>query len=460
MPRPWFHVPTLLFFRCSFSSFRPPLTLLAEPQLRAACSYLIELCTLEYQLFQEFFEESPAANDLLGEILSSLSEALHTQLRPLVIREADIDTLCQSILIVRAEILEEQVAPRGDSLEPLAAVLRRVVQDMQERLAYRAQVYVRDDIETFEPDAADLDYPARLSSAAEAAAAAGAGSEEAAAPSMYASWYPTLERSLMCLSKLYNRLEPSVFQFMAQHATAVCTHSLVSASGAVARRSGERHGQLFLVKHLLTLREQIAPFEVEFSVTERHLDFSHMRGLASGLLHAGKSWRSLVEAVQRSEPRLVEGRSDSRKNMEMELKGVCERFIAAETAAASGEAASLLRRFAAIADPAAAQRAGAAQASSSEVEQARAGARAALAALEPGADGGGLPGRLRGLRGALSLYLGNPVTEKILFKPVQSNVQDAVQKFRLFCGRLFTPPDDAVTARLNLLEAGVLELLE
>ncbi len=49
--------------------------------------------------------------------------------------------------------------------------------------------------------------------------------------------------------------------------------------------------QLFAIKQLLVLREQIAPFEAEFAVVERDLDFSHMRDYLRRTISGGLGWR-------------------------------------------------------------------------------------------------------------------------------------------------------------------------
>ena len=52
---------------------------------------------------------------------------------------------------------------------------------------------------------------------------------------------------------------------------------LQAASRQLAKQASIMDAQLFTIKQLLILREQIAPFEADFAVTEYDLDFSHMR---------------------------------------------------------------------------------------------------------------------------------------------------------------------------------------
>lgn len=50
-----------------------------------------------------------------------------------------------------------------------------------------------------------------------------------------------------------------------------------AAGRLLAKGRGPWDGQLFVIQHLLFLREQIAQFDVDFSVTDVDLDFTHMR---------------------------------------------------------------------------------------------------------------------------------------------------------------------------------------
>ena len=61
----------------------------------------------------------------------------------------------------------------------------------------------------------------------------------------------------------------------------MCITSLNKASDLIKKGKSSTDGELFLIKHLLILREQIAPFNVEFAVKEMGLDFSKIKGMSS-----------------------------------------------------------------------------------------------------------------------------------------------------------------------------------
>ncbi len=64
----------------------------------------------------------------------------------------------------------------------------------------------------------------------------------------------------------------------------MCVQSLISASELITKRKTAIDGRLFLIKHLLILREQIAPFNVDFAVKEMVIDFTKLKEAAMKFL--------------------------------------------------------------------------------------------------------------------------------------------------------------------------------
>lgn len=146
-------------------------------------------------------------------------------------------------------------------------------------------------------------------------------------------WYPTVRRTLVCLSRLYRCVDRPIFQGLSQEALKLCIQSVSQAAVKISAAKTPIDGELFEIKHLLILREQIAPFRVDFTVKETSLDFSKVKTAAFGLLQKRKqlfsmgSNNALLEFLLEGTPQIKEHLLDSRKEVDRQLKTVCEQYI-------------------------------------------------------------------------------------------------------------------------------------
>ena len=95
-----------------------------------------------------------------------MGDLWYGQVRTLVIQVNGLGELCDLAALVKTEILSELQTRPGAAGDPLPAAAARVLQDIQERVIFRAQTHLTDEIGGFYPSPEDLDYPAKLIQAA------------------------------------------------------------------------------------------------------------------------------------------------------------------------------------------------------------------------------------------------------------------------------------------------------
>lgn len=239
---------------------------------------------------------------------------------------------------------------------------------------------------------------------------------------MYYGWYPPVQMTLVCLSKLYRCLDSRVFSGLAQDAVASAAEAIQNASRTIAKSSSLVDGYLFQIKQLLILREQLAPFDADFATVEKQLDFSHMRdhlrrivaGQAS--LFSLSTDNALMQFVGRGSVRVREAQVDGKARLEAQLKDACERLIVAVTKMVVEPMLAFITVVTAVRLDAAHQATPLREQAFASVERLQEVVGRVREALNTD-----LPSAASKMR----LYLSSPATLAVLAKPIKSNIAEA-----------------------------------
>ncbi|KAL1953144.1 hypothetical protein VTO42DRAFT_3558 [Malbranchea cinnamomea] len=330
---------------------------------RASISYIRGICLDEFELWGQWFHGQQGLYDFL----ESVCEPLYDHLRPRIIRETKLLKLCELCTLLQTRYLldpdEEAEYPNPNQLD-FSVLIQPALEDAQTRLVFRAQAVLRDDIERYKPRPEDLDYPARnrkvslpasdgkrsdLSGPKASFAEPGSPlpktpmivDENLDSPSehdvrwdfdsrsVFEGWYPTLKKAVWLLSRIYRLVNSTVFDDLAHQIVHQTTVSLHYASTQIAAKASPADAQLFLIKHLLILKQQIVAFDIEFVSPDISLDFSGVTNTFWELRERGGLFnpRNLFRLMGRGLlPRVVENMLDAKVELDGRLRTVINDF--------------------------------------------------------------------------------------------------------------------------------------
>ncbi|KAK2188450.1 hypothetical protein NP493_132g06036 [Ridgeia piscesae] len=476
--------------------------------VRSGSAFMVHVCEDEHQLFYHFFSH---ATPLLDAMLEGFCHKLYDVFRPLIIHINHLETLAELCSILKVEMLEEHVQNSSQELGAFEAVCEQMLEDVQERLVYRTHIYIREEILNYKPAGGDLAYPDKLEMMESIAASlrqggltrqgstasstgsltslevaqinssvtpAGGSTMPLHEPTSFVNiplhepglmsnmpmspadlhgmWYPTVRRTLVCLSKLYRCIDKTTFQGLSQETLSMCVHSLVKASDLIVKKKSLLDSQLFLIKHLLILREQIAPFQVNFVIKETGVDFSKVRDAAKGLyaarskLFALSTNNAVLQFLLEGTPQPLETYVDSKKEVDQQLKTTCEDFIHHT----SEELVGPLKAFITKADVIV------------KMNNEDGGRQVSLR-LQPFASPEKvhdvvmetyrrLKKRKLEVQRSMTLYLANRDTEYILFKPIKSQILNSFQQLITILEANYSEEDQQIIGSPTLEQINLL----
>jgi hypothetical protein len=256
--------------------------------IRKSVYFVDSIAKQEIALFRSVFPDTVESNDALLSLFRNMGLGLYHPLRSAVISSEDVDELRESAEIIRLEVLTET---RGESyFRFVQSVVMKLHRDIQERLIFRIESFIRDNIKGFtqwSPDDISGTRP------------------------------QVVNKTYQCIELITGVVDSHTFHEIANEAINACVDVVVKSDTHLFFESKQERW-LFLISQLLALRERVSLMDCEYSllVVQSPPFFEH-RGITD-------QFRRLITGPA------VAGRTDVavRSRIESELKSMCDEFTA------------------------------------------------------------------------------------------------------------------------------------
>lgn len=261
----------------------------ASRDLRAfsniALAHFAELAVAESALHEAVWLRDDFCGANAAKLLAEVADSLYSSFRSSLLRLDDVEQLS----FVCANLIK-----RRDAHAAVVALAKKMAEDSQERLIFRASIDIRYKVQNCAPTTADLE---RLCTAPERA-----GEIDA------------LRNCVFLLELLYTAVDRHVFGILAEE----CVHSILSviqrmertARGVTVVQPAALNAELIILHHLLALRAHVNRFDAPLSSVEMSIDVSQL------------AQRKLA---------IIQSSREAKRDIEAELKHACERVVRVAT---------------------------------------------------------------------------------------------------------------------------------
>lgn len=319
------------------------------------------MCTEEFKLYRLFFNSGETK---FYSYLETLCDYLYDDLRPRILHEQrlqvlrDVCTVLQALMVLDVDDPDNIVAlddsseaddedqlslsledPRTAETRPFALrklrvghLLQLILQDAQTRLVFRSQAILQTEVRHYVPKGDDLDYPSKVqgidnSSGLDATSFSDYTLLQVPSFTKPQTWYPTLQKTRDVITFLHGCVKTSILSDISREAVVLCAQSLQTASHSLISKAtpdSAIHGMLFLIRHLLILKEMTA--NLDFELSDRQPDAMNVADALGSLLKGV----GLGNSTLLTNMGMISGTDaivDARLEIDKELRNSCDAFI-------------------------------------------------------------------------------------------------------------------------------------
>ncbi|KTW27227.1 Golgi transport complex subunit COG3 [Pneumocystis jirovecii RU7] len=237
---------------------------------RLSITFFQSLCLDEFSLFQEFFENEYSK---FYHFSQKLFKPISTYLQSKLDNEPKLLLYCDILSIIKTQLFQDTENEilsdtYSDSHKlDFTIIFSEIIQILESRIVLEVRNIAILEIQNFIPTKNDFSLFKNLEK----------NDKSNSLPTemfdieketlfnnvSITGWYPTLNKTISLLSKIYPILNNESFTNVAYDIIKFCISSLIRAS-KVQTDISIRDSQLFLIKHLLILRDQVLEFNVNF----------------------------------------------------------------------------------------------------------------------------------------------------------------------------------------------------